>query len=382
MAWPRKIFIESTALFQLGPRLETVDLAKLLEISADLQIGLYASEVTWQEYLRARKEEVRACLNRIRQSKVDLGKYGQTIEELAVAEGKVHAFFQDLEAHFSERAKQLGLSILSLPPVDVKRLLTMSIDCVPPFERSNEKGFRDSLIMFTILETLRGRPQDLALLITGDELLAEGCNRLVDEYQTHLRVVKTIEDALQLIGNEMLDLYRQRLHRESEEAKAELLKYSKQISAMVQEIRELSEEDLGQGFAAIFGGGSRENVQQVLSLAFGDVESALWKDQDKPVSRILFKIRCNAKVVVSEPIFPSYYRYPRYTVGGGVTIGTHVGTGKTTEKVLPVRFYGEVQLVRTNEKWELVGLKVDRRPPEMGDLVTLYQIEHKPPGYS
>ena len=46
MSWPRRVFVESTALFQLGPRLENVDFARLLEMRDKLGIELCTTEVT------------------------------------------------------------------------------------------------------------------------------------------------------------------------------------------------------------------------------------------------------------------------------------------------------------------------------------------------
>ena len=63
MNWPRKVFLESNALFRLGPRLENVDFAKLLERRDDLGFEL----VSWREFLRRREKEVRDCLTKIKQ---------------------------------------------------------------------------------------------------------------------------------------------------------------------------------------------------------------------------------------------------------------------------------------------------------------------------
>ena len=371
MAWAQKVFIDSTALFQLGPRLETVDFARLLEFKSHLAIQLCVSEVSWREYLRQRREEIKTCIKRIRQSEIDLAKYGQTVAEFKAISTHVTGYLESLEAHFSEKASQLGLSILPLPPIDLNTLLRMSIDCTPPFERANEKGFRDSLIMFTILSTIQGRPGDNALLITGDQLLSQGCRGLVNEYQTCLNVVESFDEAVKVFESEITELYRQRLRQEGEAAKAELLKHRQQISERVREIRELTEADLGQGFAARLAGRSPEQVHEVLSLSFTDVESALWKDKDKPASRILFKIRCDARVNVREPTDSSHFEYPKYTVGGGITLASYIGPGMVTEKTLPARFYGEAEFVSRDESWELKNLKIDRRPPEGEDLVML-----------
>jgi len=70
MNWPRKVFLESNALFRLGPRLENVDFAKLLERRDDLGFEL----VSWREFMRRREKEVGDCLTKIKQCRADLAK--------------------------------------------------------------------------------------------------------------------------------------------------------------------------------------------------------------------------------------------------------------------------------------------------------------------
>jgi hypothetical protein len=81
MTWPRKIFIESTALFQLGPRLENVDFANLLNLREMVQFELFISDVNFREYLRFRKKELQQTRNRLQDASRDLDKYSQNYPE-------------------------------------------------------------------------------------------------------------------------------------------------------------------------------------------------------------------------------------------------------------------------------------------------------------
>ncbi len=173
MHWPQVIFIESTSLYQLGARLETVDLAKLIEIRDSLGIRLCVSEVSWLEYVRHRKREIQAALRQIAQSQSGLAAYDQQFGGLEDAREKATHLLDGIEAFLVERAGKLRLEIVPTPNIDMNRLLRMSIDCVAPFEESNEKGFRDSVIMFTVLSTVRGRPEDNCMVITADKLMRD-----------------------------------------------------------------------------------------------------------------------------------------------------------------------------------------------------------------
>jgi hypothetical protein len=92
MPWPRIIFIESTALFQLGARLETVDLAKLIGVRDALGIRLCVSEVSWLEYVRHRKREIQSALQHLAQGHSGLVGYDQRFVELEHAREKVEEF--------------------------------------------------------------------------------------------------------------------------------------------------------------------------------------------------------------------------------------------------------------------------------------------------
>jgi hypothetical protein len=76
---------------------------------------------------------------------------------------------------YEKKAREAKIQISKLPSIDVARLFRMSIERTSPFEGprvdKSEKGFRDALIMFTISEDIKRRPEDSSLVVTQDELL-------------------------------------------------------------------------------------------------------------------------------------------------------------------------------------------------------------------
>lgn len=384
MKWPHKVFFDSTALYQLGSRLETVDLVKLLDMK-DLEIEFLVPEASWREYLGQRRLELEPCIDRLMQIKKDGSKYGLELDELEGSAARIKDCLSRLDHNFTDKAIQLGLVILPIPQVNLSDLVQMSIDRTPPFEgnisdpkeKRKEKGFRDALIMFTVLEAIRGRPQDESLLITNDALLRSGCERLAAKYETTLSFAANVQDAINHIESRISQWYVKRLREQSEEAKEQLLKFREQITAKVEEIKELSEEDFGQGTVALLLGKTPENIERVISLLFKDVKAAIWKDRDQPGSRILFRITCEAGVVVSESSF-SLYSPKKFLVGGGPVLRAFVGPGKQVEKTLNVELYGDAQLEKRDGEWQLVTLNIDRRFPAGEDFETLRLVERRP----
>jgi len=376
--WPRKVFLESTALFRLGPRLENVDFAELQRFQELIDFELIVAEVSWREYLRRREKEARDCIAKIRQCRADLAKHDQIYGELEEAEKKALAHLDHVSQHFLGKVESFGIIIAPTPAVNIHMLLEMSLTNEPPFEdsqsdsgeKTKEKGFRDALILFTVLENIKNQPQEAALIVTNDTRLGEAFRVQGSKLGMKLDVVQDLQKANLHIDATLDAWYRGVIKREADEAKGMLLRYHDQLSERIQEIKELTESELGQGpLAALSGDETRLDIQELRSLAFDDVESALWKDRDKDKSRILFRVRCRARVIARER--PGYFSWnpTSFSVGGGKTSVNRLAAlaslnTPSIEKDLPVSLYGEAQLERQNEDWQLVGLKVDKSLPE------------------
>jgi hypothetical protein len=326
MSLPRKVFLESTALFQLGSKLQKPEFAKLLERREYLKFDLLISEVSWAEYIRQRVEKIDELARDIKSVGARLGEWNQDPQNINTTLMQLGEFRKGVRDLYEKRAKETGIQVLEIPTVDVRRLFQMSIDRVVPFEQSKddktEKGFRDALIMFTILTNIRERPGDSSLVVTNDGLLVKGLTKHADEFKTALTIVSDLDEAITHIDARVSSWYREHLSKESEEAKAQLAKYAKEISEQVSAVRELTDFDLGVG--AFFGalGGSKalevgESPERVNSLKVDEIDSAVWRDKDKAESRILFRVRCSASVVTSvSSTFPFFHRQSiRWAVG-------------------------------------------------------------------
>ena len=335
------------------------------------------AEVSWREYLRRREKEVQDCLAKIKQSRRDLAKHEQASDELALAEQKTSAHLQNVSKYFAARFQNLGITILPTTAVDLRLLLEMSLANEPPFEdsqsdageKTKEKGFRDALIMFTVLADIENRPQDNTLIVTDDKRLTEGFKLQASRRGTKVDIVANLQEAISHITARLEKWYRDKLRKEADEAKSMLLRYRREISASLQQVRELTEYDLGQGpLSALLGNAERLNIQELRSLTLDDVESALWKDADKDKSRILFKIRCLANVIATvQPSTMSYGGPTTFEVGGGKQAGiraTAFDYLAPIERAVPFKLYGEAQLEREGHDWKLVDVKVDKSLPD------------------
>jgi PIN domain len=282
----------------------------------------------------------------------------------------LNSFSSAIEKHFEEKFKALGIKVLPLPKIEIETLVRMSIDGTPPFEeKASEKGFRDAVTMFSILEEIENRTEDHALVITGDALLTEGLLAYVATYATVVHCVDGFPAAHKHIEKQLTASYRDYLRHESEEAKGVLLGYESTLQAKIAEIREIEPTDFGGLFGVIKDEkGASLSLEKVLSVKFAGIEAALWKDRDKPHSKILFRIKCEANVVVHNP-YLSIAGVPRYSIGGPVIYSTQ--RPETFEKTVPLWFYGQAILAKKDSTWVLEDMRIDRRMPDQQDFFDL-----------
>lgn len=183
-AVPERVYLDSNVLFRLGPRLENVDFEKLLELKDVAGFGVFVAKPSWHEYLRWRKEEISGFLD----SCLKVGRYlenqGASIPEIAAAQAKAEKYLSEIEEHYRARAAKRGIAIIPLAGIDHERLLSMSLKQEPPFEqaldgskRPRDRGFRDALILFSILEYIQTQGLKSALIVTQDELLARAFDK-------------------------------------------------------------------------------------------------------------------------------------------------------------------------------------------------------------
>jgi hypothetical protein len=393
----RRVFLESTALFQLGPRLENANLSRLLEVRESAPFEIMIAEVSWMEYMRDRKREALGHLEKLRQISNGLEKHGVTLEEVHQSEQGLSKYLAGIDDHFRRRAEANGIKIIPLPTnISLNRILEMSINCTPPFESAenkSEKGFRDSLIMFTVLESIRGRSEDYTVLVSNDGLLSEGVRMHAAEFDANLDVITDLDTAAQLAEDGMDKQRRDSLRREAEEAKRVLNKFRDQMSAYVAEIRELSDADLGQSSllwtrdekaGVIYPTLARNpdkyvEIQRLDSVSFDRVITGVWKKKEATTATILFFIRCTAQVTARAPYLASYSSEKKYTVGSTVAQSGYIvslGPGPSESREMEFFLYGEAQLERAQDsQWALASLRVDRSPPSEEDTQKMIEVE-------
>jgi hypothetical protein len=379
---PTRIYIESTALVPLGGKFENVDFEKLLELRASAGFRLFVSEISWLEYVRKRKKDLSFFAEACSKAERVLEKHAKSIPEVKRAAESSIEYLRNLDAHFREKATDKGITIVPLVCIGVDRLLKMSIECIPPYEEaedeSKEKGFRDSLIMFSILDSLRDCPGERAIVISADRLLGRAFKLHADEYGADLIIVKSYDEAAAYVADTLVESERVRIREESAAAVQMLNPYKKLIAAKISEIREVTDRDLGQGFLwSLMTKEEQEglDIRSVRSIELEGIDSAIWKHKGAAVSQILFRCQCKVTVVVPAPYRLQPFDEPRrFKVGEpppspGLINYTGLVSYKslepTEERKLPFSIYGAAEFQRQvpDADWRLVTINIDKSVP-------------------
>jgi hypothetical protein len=374
MSWPKRIFLDTTALYKLGPRPETnVDLAKLLELARIFKIEVSIPIIAWKEYLRHRRKELELARSHLAAAIRELEKYAEDLSSYTLLADEINKLDGSLEEHFKKKADEIGLTLVPLPLLNVKELAEMSLANKAPFQDTDEKGFRDALIMFTVLEEIRGKADQQAIFVTEDKRLRIGCESFIAAFETALSIVPSLDDARLLVENHVAKIGWEAMRIESEEAIRVLSTFQTNLAQEVQKTKYLP------GGFFLIDEPDRTKIETVNSVKFVKVTSALWKERESSSPKILFKVECSAEVIVRDP--PSTRTYlvgePKQQYGLHGLQSALLNVGRVQTKSIPLMLFGDAELTRVNDRYALKEIRISA--PDTDEMIRLILLERSEP---
>jgi len=104
---------------------------------------------------------------------------------------------RDVEKLLRKFLSHTSVSIISTPHnIDIEELIHMSVNKIKPFEETGEKGFRDSVILFTIFEHAKNERNGSHLLVANDGVYQESdVTMLAEKHNVKLLVAPSIQKA-------------------------------------------------------------------------------------------------------------------------------------------------------------------------------------------
>ncbi len=196
-AWPRAVYIETSVLRQLPVDLASAGFLQLKEFCRALKVPMFTTQLCLDEFLCSQIEalkgdistahrafdKVERCLSR----REERGSLGDTTISSQAEKGIV------------ERFREQAVEILTNMAVDQARLIEMSVRKLPPFTPKGEKGFRDAVILFTIIEHARrtNKADYYSLLLTDDKAIKDALEVLPECKPLEIIPISSIHDAIE-----------------------------------------------------------------------------------------------------------------------------------------------------------------------------------------
>ena len=117
-------------------------------------------------------------------------------------------------------------------------------------------------------------------------------------------------------------------------------------------------------------------IERVNSFRLAEIESAVWRDRDKPASRILFRIRCIATVITTvRPTNELFGTVVKFQVAGDKPLSSFLKPTSPwleRQRDLSVWLYGEAYFVAQSDgEWKLNSIRVDKSQPGPDEMIAL-----------
>lgn len=193
--WPKVIYLETTILRELPIHIVNAQFEDLENMCRNRDIKIVVPEVALDELIYARKckmKEKIETVNRIVDS--PLLQFSKPTVKWPMSEDEM---IRTLENQIHLILEQHSIDVIKTPNLDCRKLLKMAVEKIPPFERKGEKGFRDSAIMFTIIDFAKTfDSEDLHLLISNDKAFQK--EEVLDRFKSekvHIVPSESIDEA-------------------------------------------------------------------------------------------------------------------------------------------------------------------------------------------
>lgn len=187
--WPAGLFFETSILRQLPPELNTAEFMRLRELCSTLEIPMFIPRLVLDEWTFDHQQRVLGEISRIEESLQNIRNYVTSKPSISWPTKK-ELILQEVEDYLKKSVTEIGMQIIERPEISLDILLDMSVKKTRPFEERGEKGFRDTVILFTVLSHAKKLPNGNHLLLTADKGYDhEDVYRIVNTHNVKLLIV-------------------------------------------------------------------------------------------------------------------------------------------------------------------------------------------------
>ncbi|OGM63618.1 hypothetical protein A2893_02695 [Candidatus Woesebacteria bacterium RIFCSPLOWO2_01_FULL_39_25] len=366
--FPKCIYLDTNILRKIGISNYGPAFLELKEWSKNVKAPIAMPESVWMEWLHDFSESVDKKALQTTNNLRDI----EIILELKQKQFKLPENYIDiLIKSIKKKIKLMGIEVIETPKnISIRQLVTMAAFKIRPFEDKREKGFRDTVILYTILEDAKKRNIKDCLFITEDKIFAhEDVQQIIKKYRVNIDIADSLETATVLIKSVLdekikifMELKKQKLLNFIKSKQTEIFQYIKDNAELTEDF--ITKGGLLSKKQEIFG--QIENIIEFEPLeiesAFEAAKSPTEEPPPKNSEYILISIKTRLKV-----------EYLPFLLFNRPTVKVQdLSKYKEIMRTSTPRYYGEptiielerdptvTALVTKNDKGEYIDLRLDR----------------------
>jgi hypothetical protein len=307
--WPQAVYLETSILCQLPVDVASAELLRLKQVCDLLQIPIVIPKTALDEWKAIKKKDfigkITSCENSLENVKNLMKKYLIGIQlpsfDSFISPKDKNGLFTAADNMMDSKLEEIGIVIAQTPNISLDLLLKMSIDKIRPFEEKREKGFRDCVILFTILEFAKNSIPDFPVLITADKVFDHvDVHKIASDHKIRLIIVNSIQGAI-----DELEKFIDQVIKDTDAKRAELLKAF--LNSHKEEISEFISEQ--RSFSGLFGfksegGISPQDVKAISSVELLEIHNPtpgiLPKGVKKDRVKISFLVKVKFSLIITQ----------------------------------------------------------------------------------
>ena len=337
------------------------------DICEALKIPILVPEVALQEWISNYKKNFVSAINRIEEGEKSINKFLNEGVQITWKKEK-DAMLSEVDAYIRRKIKETGLEIIKTPQIDFDLLIKMSIDKIRPFEEKGEKGFRDSIILFSILEYAKKSNGGTHLLLAEDKAYDhKDVHDRALSYKVKFVIADSVSNATDLIKEFLSHSAKQYQETRVSKLKDFLYGNKEKIDSYIRTKGEIS---IG-GFFTEFGYGIVKKITSVELLEINKpTPGVLPKGVDTGRVKISFSVKLRFSIFIRRPAQVGLLRMitgPRFRLQEET--GAWEREEQEYEQTTPQYYEGEEPI----ERWVLVEASVEL---DKDDKYSNLQIEN------
>ncbi len=187
------IFLDTNVLDPLPETLESGSLQGLVSDAKSLGLTVYLPDIVAREWVQHRLEEAVKSITRAVDCVERLGQYSEQWLQMELPSPKI--IRETIESKARERLAGSGLVVLDPPHVDMAEISDRAVRGSPPF-KNGDRGFKDELLVRTVLELVRKEKYMSVMLVSKDKVfLDEIIRSRFKPHNIQFMCVQNLEDA-------------------------------------------------------------------------------------------------------------------------------------------------------------------------------------------